>query len=150
MADVIYKPLNESVQTETIEVKPKLQTICYLYGKFISEARSLTGTTSTTFYTVPKGKIFLLLTANLSQVHTGAGTGFSNIGVNVFTGGGTSGEIVRIQVEGASSNASISPTFPFLVREGFNINLSGTGALTETSGCIVGYELDAGLFYKSL
>jgi len=76
--EVVYKPITDSVKTEYIEPSKKLLqnifTKVFSSAKPIGKTQTVQNTTST-FYTVPEGKVFVITNASLTLQGDGAAIG---------------------------------------------------------------------------
>ena len=150
MTEVVYKPLDASVNKDSPkDDKISWEKICLLYGRRITASRSVNGLSVATLYTVPTGKLFLLTSGNLSAATTGAGIFNALLAVSATaTGGGTDIDIIRMEIEGSGTSCPYSGILPLRAVAGEKFNLESGNAALEASACIVGYEIDADIFYK--
>ena len=151
MQDVVYKPITESTGQDVVQARTKipLSNLMILYGVRVSVVGNATGTAGkTTVYTVPAGKIFLLLSAHLSAGNPGAGVFWSSLGVSEVPRVAT--DLLRIAFEGSTGEVQISPAVPLLFRPGESFIVYNVNSASETVGGVVGYEMDAQIFYSSI
>lgn len=154
MQDVVYKPLQSSESTDISPVQPKIDftRLCLLYGRRITQSASSSGTaTGVDMYSVPQGKIFLLMHASLCLVGVANG-GWGRIHI-LPTTSEVGASFTFLQLYNWSDNTTAvacNPTVPVLVLYGEKINIYNVNNQCTTNGTIQGYEIDADLFYKSL
>lgn len=155
MTDVIYKGLYEPEGKNVDIPKNRLswEHLCLYYGTRIVRSNLMVSSTEATLYEVPAGKVFLLITANLSMQNekTGNETGrlylFDGSAttrmLTCLTGGGTN-------MNGSQQSVSFMPACPVRMVAGENINLTHTETSGSTwfEGDIFGYEIDAAIFYR--
>jgi len=163
MQDVVYTPIQRSESTDINPINGKLtwEQLCLLYGTRLTRSGvNNTSLTHQVIYTVPDGKVFLLLTAQMS-VWTDTNTDSSSyLMILPSTAAlGTNYNIMRITSPPVSSGAehiptsqavAINPSLPLKMVAGEKVDLYITDNVTESFVAITGYEIDAQLFYKSL
>lgn len=151
MVDIVYTPLNEGKPDVYPLAKPKVrwEDLILLYGKRINASGSASSDDEyLDIYIVPEGKVFLLLSANLSIVNSTASRQFGRIFVRLPGEVNTSTRtIMTIGASPAGQNASsISPVVPILVRYGENIGIFNEDVSVVVSGQVTGYEIGTDLF----
>jgi len=160
--DVVYKPLTDSQGTNA-PVSKQVYTwdrLCLIYGTRVTKGESLGGVTEVEMYQVPTGKIFLLLTAELSCTNLDAVLANSaNMWVESKSGGTiNNGALIRLRADltTAASNrsigtsAAISPAVPIRLLAGDKVLIDGLSTGGRTHGAITGYEIDQAIFYDLL
>lgn len=159
--DVIYKPPYSSLDAVGAKKTLDLSTFCLLHGRLITENDTITddANTSYTLYTVPAGKVFLLLSAMQSAraYDNDDSTYWLNICPAGVTLGGQTKTIMRMALSrrdttvdiGTQMAATINPVIPLLMGAGDFVQAYENGATLFTyCATIVGYEIDAAVFYK--
>lgn len=158
MTDYGFKPITDPLSSDLV---PKDQSIglaklCLLYGTRIIRETSNTGDVSTTMYTVPDGKVFMLFVINATANNTDASTVCS---VHVCVPSTANLPAIAYvtappTVTGPSGNSiSVNPAVPVRLVAGekivFFLNGQDTGEF-DGSASIFGYEIDADIFNKLL
>lgn len=158
MANVVYKPVIEAVGAITPEQANKLpiDKICLIHGTRIVAGADIDIVGSTAIYTVPSGKIFLLLTAQVS-IEFRASSLVESARLSIYDGADTS-TLLAVGISnpvgtatGISSAAAISPSVPLLLKAGDILRIAFTEAGNgKARGSISGYEISASIFYNLL
>lgn len=154
MQDIVYTPLQRSESTDINPSQPKIgwDRLCLLYGRRITQSQSASGTaTEADMYVVPQGKVFLLINATicLVGVANGAWGRIQILPPSAAVGAG----FTIAQLYNWSDNTTaiaVNPCIPILVVYGEKINMYNVNNQCTTNAVIVGYEIDADIFYKSL
>ena len=149
--DIVYTPLNEGKPELYPSAKPKIrwEDLLILYGKRVNASNSATDDDQyLDIYVVPEGKIFFLITANLSVVNSTATRQYGRIFIR--NPGETSNSTRTMMTIGAAPGgqtaSSISPVIPIIARYGENIGIFNEDLNVVVSGQITGYEIETNLF----
>lgn len=154
MQDVVYTPIQRSESTDINPTQPKIgwDRLCLLYGRRITQSASSAGTAAEVdMYVVPQGKVFLLIGGSLCLVGVANGA-WGRIQILPATSI-LGASFTFLQLYNWSDNTTatnLTPAVPILVVYGEKVNLYNVNNQCTTTGTIVGYEIDADLFYKSL
>jgi hypothetical protein len=151
MVDIVYTPLNEGKPEIYPIVKPKIrwEDLILLYGTRICASETSTGANETKeVYAVPEGKVFFLLTANLSVGNNAAVRKSGRIFIR-RPGESTTNTRTMMTISAmpqGQNGTSISPVVPLLVVYGEKVALFNDDALVNTAGQVCGYEIGTDLF----
>jgi len=156
--DTVYKPIFDGSEKQYPVSPPKIDLIrlCMFYGTRQLVCRSATtADESKVLYTVPAGKVLLLLTATISSASndTSRRTGwvcvspsnqaFDNINDSMIL-------VTATPVPSGTANNAISPSIPIILQAGERVGLFNKDTDCTTTGGFSGYEIDTNLFQTLL
>lgn len=154
MVDVVYKPLNQAIPTETSKSFLRdLHAVLLYFGQLkMSSSFSATSDDYNTLYTVPEGKEFYLNTVQLTMTRVaGINPQQSRMLIiipgEVYEAYNTLLWIDSEQVDQISS-ATLSPAIPLRLLAGYQIRIWNQNSTGRTSGTISGYEIDKEIVSK--
>lgn len=158
MQETVYTPISsqENINTQTNTAKIGWENLALLYGKrIIASCAAVDNGESAVAYTVPTGKIFMLLTATLTVANhdTTRTTNYAAIvgATGAFSSFPDTTNILRLSVDTFDTGTlAICPTIPLICLPGERIGCFNTQTDATTTFNITGYEIDAALYNNLL
>jgi len=155
MVDIVYKPLIDSKKddVESTTTKYDIARLCLLYGKLIHDKANNGDTAGDTdIYVIPDGKVFLLLSGWCSIDNLDTTNAWGRLQVrNASTSPSTNRTLIQVTITGVGTMVeSINPSIPLLFRAGQIMSVYNIDNGAETDAGIVGYEIDAAVFFNNI
>ena len=159
MSDTIYKPpfVASPVQNPIQPERRVVEWLLLRYGTRIIGANwTSVASDSQTVYTVPDGKEFYLLSAQISVCQFYSTTQRNSGRMIIILPGSSPSNTNSILYAdfvanlAAATTASFSPCIPLKLLQGERIDIYNNNAAGSTTGSIVGYEIDSQLIASLL
>jgi hypothetical protein len=113
-------------------------------AKLIGASASASNTT-TSIYTIPAGKVFILTSAQVCTNWNNAIALLTNFGNLRYQNGGVPVSIIRTfacPAQAGSVSSNLNPSSILVFDENFTFEVSSNSANMNCGGCILGYEID--------
>lgn len=156
MADVVYRPPFDAVNENYSKAKLiNFERICILYGtRIIRTGIAVDDNEGYNIYSVPEGKIFLLVAATLSIASNDTTRRTSYIAVKSANNSLAEYESIALMtvssIPGGNGSVGCSFSVPLILNYGETLAVWNKDTDATTSGSISGYEIDAAIFYSLL